>query len=216
MKCTVLAVLVCALAGSAPAAQIVEAVFGAGKIVDEYQGLGGLFPLSCGGTACQTTPMAIHGNTYQTSAADGFFLRYLTSQPCDGDIECLDTDSDLGVVDVTFPVPYLRAGIWANNFQGSSILYEFFASDNSLVGSAVSAAFVGWEDPGGIQRIRVTDQSSNQTSMLVDHLIVEQPLATVTPEPAAVTLFVAGACLLAIVRRNGRGAQARARANRRP
>jgi PEP-CTERM motif len=201
MKSTVLAVLVCAFAGIAPAAQILETGFGAGKIVDDYVGLGGLFPLSCGGTPCQTTPMTINGNTYRTSAADGFFLRYLTTQPCDGDSSCLNTNSDLGFVDVTFPVPYLRAGIWAGNFEGATILYEFFAPNNSLVGSVVSSAFVGWEDVGGIERIRVTDQSVNSTSMLVDHLIVEGPLATAAPEPGTVMMLLAGAGLLAVRRR---------------
>jgi hypothetical protein len=216
MKSTILAAMVCLTAGIAPAAQILETAFGAGKIVDDYNGLGGLFPLSCGGTPCQSTPMTINGNTYRTSAGDGFFLRYLTTQPCDGDATCLNTFSDLGFVDITLPFPYFRAGIWANNFNGDTILYEFFAANNSLIGSVVSSAFVGWEDPGGIQRIRVTDQAANSTSMLVDHLLVEGPLATTAPEPGSTMLLVAGAGLLATVRRNGRGGRARARANRLP
>jgi hypothetical protein len=201
MKSTVAAVLVGAFAGIAPAAQILETGFGAGKVVEEYQGLIGLFPVSCGGTPCHAVPMTINGNTYQTAPSDGGVLRYINFQACDGDIECLDTNSDLGFVDVTFSVPHLRAGIWAGNFEGSTILYEFFAANNTLVGSVVSGAFVGWEDAGGIQRIRVTDQSANATSMFVDHLIVEGTPAAAAPEPGTVMMLLAGAGLLAVRRR---------------
>ena len=61
------------------------------------------------------------------------------------------------------------------------MLYEFFSSSNLLLGSVVSTAFIGWEDPGGVARIRVTDQGQNNSSMLVDHLIVEGPVSTAEP-----------------------------------
>ena len=61
------------------------------------------------------------------------------------------------------------------------MLYEFFSSSNLLLGSVVSTAFIGWEDPGGVARIRVTDQGQNNSSMLVDHLIVEGPVSAAEP-----------------------------------
>jgi hypothetical protein len=76
------------------------------------------------------------------------------------------------------------------------VLYEFFSSSNLLLGSVVSTAFIGWEDPGGVARIRVTDQGQNNTSMLVDHLIVEGPVSAGAPEPSTAWPIFAGVAAL--------------------
>ena len=74
------------------------------------------------------------------------------------------------------------------------MLYQFFSPSNTLLGSVVGGNFIGWQDAGGIARLRITDQSANQTSMLVDHLIVDTPVrqAGAAPEPSSFALVGMG------------------------
>lgn len=170
--------------------------------VETYTGLSALFPLSCGGIPCQSTPLVIDGNTYSTSANDGFFLRYLANPGnCPGSGgACINTNSDLGFIDITLSSPMLRVGGFATTFGAA--LFEFFDSSNNLLGSASGGGggFVGWEDAGGIARIRITDQEQNSTSMLFDDLTFEGPITqsvSGAPEPASYALLLSGALVIA-------------------
>jgi hypothetical protein len=184
--------------------------------VETYTGLDALFgtdTADCGNKLCAATPLLIDGNTYNTSANDNHFLRYINASPdnvdCSGGVgSCLNTDSDLGFIDVTLGTPMQRVGAFANTFGTFTV--DFFAPDNSLLGSVSandsSLTFAGWQDTGGIARIRVTDTQQNQTSMLFDDLTFEGPVSkgtggTTVPEPAYSALLSAAVLIVALSRR---------------
>lgn len=180
---------------------------------ETYTGLDALFTAdtsNCGGILCASTPLVINGNTYNTSANDNHFLRYLSTSPnnlsCIGATgDCVNTASDLGFIDITLGTPMASVGAFANTF--GTLQFDFFAPDNSLIASVpTSSGFVAWHDAGGIGRIRVTDTAQNQTSMIFDNLTFEDP---VTPNTGAVPEPVSGVLLGVVMLAAGFGRRLR-------
>jgi hypothetical protein len=171
--------------------------------VETYDGLDALFSSSCGGIPCASTPLVIHGNTYKT---DDGTLRDLNFNPqnetCSGEAgACINTDDDLGFIDITFGTPMRRIGGSATTF--GNVEFDFYSPGNSLLGSVSGGSgFVAWQDPGGIGRIRVTDIAQNRTSMVFDDLTFEGPVTSGTggssvPEPTS-GILLGGSMLLAV------------------
>ncbi len=176
--------------------------------VETYDGLDAIFSSNCGGIPCANTPLVIHGNTYNTN--DGT-LRDLNFNPQNvGCINntgaCINTDEDLGFIDITFGTPIQRVGGNANTF--GNVEFDFFAANGTTLLGTVSggSGFVAWQDLSGIGRMRVIDIQQNSTSMIFDNLTFEGPVTSGTgggsavPEPASGVL-VGGAMLLAVLGR---------------
>ena len=165
--------------GAALADQITIGDFSS-PTVDNFDAISSIFTSDCGGHPCVLTPVVIDGNTYTTSAGDDFFLRYLvgpTGNEClGGSGGCLNTNSDLGFIDIVLGTPMQKVGVDAETF--GSFTVDFYATDDvTLLGTASLSsngfAFGAWADTNGIGRIRITDTENNITSMIVDNLTVE-------------------------------------------
>lgn len=162
-------VLVSIGAGSAGAGQIGEGDFGPDAQTTTFDGLG----LPQFGNP---DPLLIDGHTITTN--DGIF-RYLTIGGQCIENECIANNTDLGYFDIVLSGSFEKAGAFVTGLVGWFIRAEFFDANDVLVGSTVVAnpgvgpLFGGWEDPGGIARIRFTDLNRPNTVILMDDLIVE-------------------------------------------
>ncbi len=171
--------------------------------VETYDGLDALFPGTCGGIPCASTPLVIHGNTYKT---DDGTLRDLNFNPenetCNGgNGACINTNDDLGFIDITLGTPMQRIGGNATTF--GNVEFDFYSPTNTLLGTVSGGSgFVAWQDLGGIGRIRITDIAQNQTSMIFDDLTFEGPVTSgpggsAVPEPTS-GILLGGSMLLTV------------------
>ncbi len=159
---------------------------------DTYDGLGAFFGsnATCGGSPCALGPVVLNGQTYTTSAADLGYLRYLEN---DADCStpggsCIDTNSDLGFINIVFSSAVIEAGGFVENFGGPADV-QFFAPDSTPLGtvSLGGVGFAGWEDVNtGIGSMRIIDAAANSTTLIFDDL------QTAVPEPATIASMILG------------------------
>ncbi|RMF09563.1 MAG: PEP-CTERM sorting domain-containing protein [Alphaproteobacteria bacterium] len=106
----------------------------------------------------------IDGNTYTT---DSGALRYNASFDANCSNECIGNNSDLGWIDIVLGAPATRVGALVGGANTSyNGFVEFFDVTDSLLGTINfgnnnGLVFAGWEDAGGIARVRVTDTAQN-------------------------------------------------------
>jgi len=160
------------------AAQIGVGDFGGGTQTTTFDGLGlPLFP--------NFTPLLIDGHTITTD--DGIF-RYVNIPTLCVANECITNNQDLGFIDIVLGASYARAGAFVSGGTiGWTIRADFFDADDALLGSfnlnnSVSSGplFGGWEDAGGIARIRFTPLTRNGRVDSLDNLMVEAKLPVVS------------------------------------
>jgi hypothetical protein len=120
----------------------------------------------------------IDGHTITTD--DGVF-RYANIPALCVANECIANNTDLGFIDIVLGASYARAGAFVSGCSvGWTIRADFFDADDALLGSfnlnnSVSSGplFGGWEDAGGIARIRFTGLTRNGSVGSLDNLMVE-------------------------------------------
>jgi hypothetical protein len=161
-----------AVVGIAPApsgaGQIAVGDFGAGKQITTFDGLGLPFQ--------NPAPLVIDGHTFTSN--DGT-LRYVGFS-CAAN-QCIADNGSQGFIDVVLAEPALKAGAFVSGIIGGwIILVDFFDADDVLLGSvflangpAFTPLFAGWEDPGGIARIRFTHLFTVGIIFTLDDLYVE-------------------------------------------
>lgn len=177
--------------------------FGGAAQVTDFNGLG--LPLFS-----NPIPLVIDGHVLTT---DSGAFRY-GSAGCSSGSECIFTETDLGFIDVVLDTTYEKAGAFAFaiGFGGSPHLRaEFFDPFDVLLGSidlldfSAGPSFAGWQDPGGIARVRFTDLGATFTTFAFDDLTVESDTGgggTVpVPEPGVLCLLGAGALAIGLARR---------------
>lgn len=178
------------------AAQVGTGDFGPGTQTTTFDGLG--LPIT------NPAPLLIDGHTITTN--DGTY-RYLGIPSICVSNECIANNTDLGYIDIVLDAAYARAGAFVTGgFTGWTIRADFFDATDTLVGSFVlnnptdaAPLFGGWEDPGGIARLRFTDLSPNNRIEALDNLMVQ-----VVPEPSTALLFMSGLFAMAgVSRRQG-------------
>ena len=164
-----------AVVGIAPApsgaGQIDIGDFGPAKQTTTFDGLG--LPFS------NSAPLVIDGHTFTSN--DGM-LRYV-SFSCAAN-QCIADNGSQGFIDVVLAEPALKAGAFVSGIIGGwIILVDFFDADDVLLGSvflangpAFTPLFAGWEDPGGIARIRFNHLFTVGIIFTLDDLSVEHVL----------------------------------------
>ena len=179
-------VVLAAMCGSAYAIPIGPGAFGPGAQTTTFDGLG--FPLL--GNA---TPLVVDGHTITTDTA---IFRYISSTSVCVANECIGNNTDLGFIDIVLSTVSERAGAWTSGFLPTwNIRADFFDAADGLLGSVnlvnavIAPLFAGWEDPGGIARIRFNDLTQNGRIEAVDNLIIEQ---VQVPEPSTLMLLGIG------------------------
>jgi hypothetical protein len=188
------AALACAIPSEA--GPIGPGAFGPGALLEGFTGLG--LPLD------NAAPLVVGGNSYSTD--NGRFRYYdFSFAGCTG--ECIGTDTELGFIDAVFGSAVYRAGGYVSvGFYSWSATVSFYDMTNALLGSlllsggASAPAFAGWEHPGLIARMRVTDTASNTAIILLDNVTTESPSTSPVPEPTALTFLGLGLAGLAVRR----------------
>ncbi len=134
------------------------------------------------------TPIVIAGDTYTT---DDGRLRYFTSfGGCTG-TNCIGNDTDGGFIDVVLGGSVQRLGAffgvddstWAADvsfFNAANILLGTV----SISGNPSAFGFAGWEDVGGISRMRVVDTLTNSRVIVMDNLLEESGSRSVPLPPS--------------------------------
>jgi len=173
----VYATLLCASPG-ASAAQIGPGDFSS-PTIDDFTGLG--LPFSNTGSLVRP---------YGTYTTDDNVYRYSDfGNESFGEAIGNNTD-ELGFIDVVLNTPQGRVGAWLGF---SDVSTTFFDTNGLLIGSVVTVvaedgppAFAGWEQSGGIARIRFTDIEANSRIIVLDRFTFE---ASSVPEPATLALL---------------------------
>ena len=197
----VLGALLLAAPVAAQAGPIGIGDFSGSETVSTYDGLGLPFTNSA--------PVVIDGNSYTT---DDGFLRYSSTFDPDCTNECIGNNSDLGWIDVALGGPATRVGALVGGDRVSYTGFvEFFDVSDVLLGSVnfggnTGLIFAGWEDAGGISRMRVTDTASNGLITHMEDLrfegrAVNDPGPTPVPAPATLGLLIGGLAALGMRRR---------------
>ncbi len=199
-RCIVLSALAASMAAPvAYAIPIGPGAFGGGSVVTTFDGLG--LP-----TFSNPTPLVVGGNTFTTD--DGIF-RYSVFGGISDCVanECIGNDTDTGFIDVVLGAPAFRVGGWVSGAspQNWSIRTDFYNLANVLLGSVnllnvPTPAFAGWEDAGGIGRVRFTDLIQNNRIELLDNFTTESRNVPV-PEPTILLLMGMGLAGLGFARR---------------
>jgi len=180
---------------TASAGQIGIGDFSGGETVTSFDNLGLGFTTA--------TPLVFDGNTYTT---DNGILRYTDPNGFDADCngECIGNDSDLGWIDVvlggTFDRVGARVGGASTSYNG---LVDFFGVGDVLLGSVAfgnnaGMVFTGWEDFGGITRVRFNDTASNGLILHLDDFRFER---VAVPEPGSLVMLAFGLAGLVVARR---------------
>lgn len=167
------------------AAQIGAGDFGPGTQTTTFDGLG--LPL------VNADPLVVDGHTVTTD--DGTFRYFGIPSLCISN-ECVGNNTDRGFIDIVLDNPYAKVGAYVTGgFPGWVIRAEFFDQSDSVVGtfllsnpSGAGPLFGGWEDAGGIARVRFTDLVPDNRIEALDDLMVE----TVIPEPSTALLLASG------------------------
>jgi len=156
--------------------------FGPGAQITTFDGL----PLPFG---ANPAPLVIDGHSITTDSGN---FRYVRGPLCfSGD--CVGNDTGAGFIDVVLSQSYTQVGAYVRAAQDSwSIQADFFDASDVLVGSTVvtggtALEFAGWEDVGGISRIRYTDLNPNDRIEVLDNLTVAGA-RSVVPEPSSALL----------------------------
>ncbi|MDJ0848425.1 MAG: PEP-CTERM sorting domain-containing protein [Myxococcota bacterium] len=177
--------LVALAAPPSQAGQIGVGDFEAGAQTTTFDDLGlPLFP--------NFTPFVIDGHTINTD--DGVFRYFNGPLIACASNDCLANNSDLGFFDIVLSEPSLQAGAFATSLDaGWRVQVDFFDPGDALLGTVIlsnpggpAPTFAGWEDPGGIARIRIQDQTPNGRIMWMDELTV------FVPEPSTGLLVALG------------------------
>jgi hypothetical protein len=180
---------------TASAGQIGIVDFSGGETVTSFDNLGLGFTTA--------TPLVFDGNTYTT---DDGILRYTDPNTFDADCngECIGNDSDLGWIDVVLGGAYDRVGARVGGADTSyNGLVDFFGVGDVLLGTVAfgnnaGMVFAGWEDFGGITRVRFNDTASNGRIVHLDDFRFENVRV---PEPGSLAMFGLGLAGLVVARR---------------
>ena len=149
-------------------------------------------------------PLVIDDDTFDS---DDSVLRYVRFPSCFAN-ECLANNTSLGFIDILLAEPSQRAGAYVSGIIGGwAIRADFFDAADTLLGSVLLAngpaftpVFLGWEDPGGIARIRFDHLFAPNFVFIVDDLTTGM-----IPEPATGMLVGLGLVGLGALRRRRSG-----------
>lgn len=171
---------------AAQAGQVGVGDFGGGTQTTTFDGLGlPLYP--------NYAPLVIDGHTVTTD--DGVFRYFAISLFCVAN-ECIANNQDLGFIDVVLDDSYLRAGAFVTGlYPGWFVRADFYDPSDALLGSVVLSnpasagpLFAGWEDAGGVARIRFVDLTPNSRLIAVDDVKVEGGVGPPMGEPVQIDI----------------------------
>ena len=148
--------------------------FGGGTTTTTFDGLGLPF--------LNPAPQVFDGHAIDT---DDGTIRYFQNVVFCVANECVGTNTAFGFFDICLSSTYEKAGAFiTGGIRGWAMRADFFDPDDVLLGSVnltnpVNPAhlFAGWEDAGGISRIRINDLNGNNRVSWMDDLMVEGVVA---------------------------------------
>jgi hypothetical protein len=168
------------------AAQIQPGDFGGGTQTTTFDGLGlPSFP--------NFTPLLIDGHSITTD--DGMFRYFSFAAFCVAN-ECITSNTSFGYIDAVLGTSYEKAGAFVTGgFPGWIIRADFYDPDEVLLGSVVLSnptsagpLFGGWQDAGGIARVRFVDLNGSNRIAFMDNLMVENAIGPPRPDVANIDI----------------------------